>query len=354
MNNPLQIVITYGLLFIFSLSIFLFVFIILRRLVVQRQEALFQTRYLQIEQDVLRAISAKDSGPAIDVARKYASQPKVLTQVLIDFLELISGRGQLVLKAIFERALKERCLKDLHSPFMARRLQATRLAGLFSAPPEKALLVDLLKDKPIIRLAAVNAMIQFPDPESLALVFQAFEQESCPNIHTYTNIIFGAGEKIEPFVKDYLGRSPSVEKLTLLVELAGAVPLPSLYPEVAGFADHPEKEVRIKVAKALGKFLIPDSYDTLERMAGDREWEVQAQALKALGNLKNPAALVLLTRGLYSPVWHVRYNAREGLLNLGPLGIRRLEEVSKQKADRFASDMAIMALEDFAYSQVSP
>ncbi|MEN6311779.1 MAG: HEAT repeat domain-containing protein, partial [Acidobacteriota bacterium] len=125
-----------------------------------------------------------------------------------------------------------------------------------------------------------------------------------------------------------------------------AIPLPSLYPEVAGFAAHPEKEVRIKVAKALGKFLIPDSYDILERLAGDREWEVQAQALRALGCLKNPGALVLLTRGLFSPVWHVRYNAREGLLNLGPLGIRRLEEVARQKSDRFASDMASMALED--------
>jgi HEAT repeats len=354
MNNPLQIVVTFGVSFIFVLSIFLFVFILLRRLIVQRQEAQFQIRYLQIEQDVLRAISAKDEGPALDVARKYASQRKVLTQVLIDFLELISGRGQAVLKTIFEESLKERCLRDLHSPFVARRLQATRLAGLFSTAPEKALLVDLLKDKPIIRLAAVNAMVQFPDPESLALVFQAFEQESCPNVHTYTNIIFGAGEKIEPFVKDYLGRSPSVEKLTLLIELAGAVPLPSLYAEVASYAGHPEKEVRIKVAKALGKFLIPDSYDILEKMAGDEEWEVQAQALKALGNLKNPAALVLLTRGLYSPAWHVRYNAREGLLNLGPLGIQRLEEVSKQQTDRFAADMAAMALEDFASSRVSP
>jgi len=352
MSDTLLFIVSRSLLVILLFSVALFVFIVSHRLISERRGALFQTRYLRIELDVLQAISTAEMGPATEVALKYRSQPKVLTQVLIDFLEIISGRGQEVLKTIFEQTLKERCLRDLHSPFVARRLQATRLAGLFSAPPEKALLVDLLKDKPIIRLAAVNAMVQFPDPESLALVFQAFEQESCPRIHTYTNIIFGAGEKVEPLVKEYLKKPLPVEKLSLLVELAGVIPLPSLYPDLRGYADHPEKEVRIKVAKALGKFMIPDSYEILEKMASDTEWEVQAQALKALGSLRNPGALVLLTRGLFSPVWHVRYNARQGLLSLGSQGVRRLEEISRQEVDRFASDMATMALEELSFSQV--
>jgi hypothetical protein len=353
MNSALPMLVSRSLIFVLLFSILLFAFIITRRLIIRRREALLEIRYLRIEQDILRAISVGEDRAAKDVAEKYRAQRQILTQVLIDFLEMISGRGQEMLKVIFHYALRERCLKDLRSPFVARRLQATRLAGLFSAPPEKALLVDLLKDKPIIRLAAVNTLVQFPDRESLALVFQAFEQESCPNIHTYTNIIYGAGERIEPFVKACLAKPLAAEKLSLLIELTGAIPLPSLYPEVVAFAGHPDKEVRIKVAKALSKFLIPDSYEVLEKMAGDREWEIQAQALKGLGKLRNPGALVILTRGLYSPVWHVRYNAREGLINLGPLGIRRLQEISKQKEDRFASDMALMALEDFSYSRVS-
>lgn len=352
MNSLLTLVVSRTLVFVLLFSIALFAFIISRRLVIRRRDDLFESRYLRIEQDVLRAISAGEDRAAIEVAERYRGQRKVLTQVLIDFLEMISGRGQEVLKVVFDHALRERSLKDLRSPFVARRLQATRLAGLLSTPPEKALLVDLLKDKPIIRLAAVNTLVQFPDRESLALVFQAFEQESCPNIHIYTNIIYGAGERIEPFVKACLAKSPPFEKLSLLIELAGTIPLPSLYPEVAARAGHPDKEVRIKVAKALSKFLIPESYEVLERMAGDREWEVQAQALKGLGKLKNPGALVILTRGLYSPVWHVRNNAREGLINLGSLGIRRLQEISRQKEDRFASDMAAMGLEDFSYSRV--
>lgn len=352
MYNALPGLVSHSLMFTFVFSLLLLVFIISRRLVVQRREARFQARYLRIEQAVLQAISAKDAGPAVEVARIYASQRKVLTQVLIDFLEIISGRGQEILKVIFEHGLKERCLRDLHSRLVVRRLRATRLVGLFSVLPEKTLLLDLLRDKPIIRLAAVNAMVRFPDRESLALVFQAFEHESCPNIHTYANIIFGAGEKVEPFVKACLTKAISSEKLSLLIQLAGSIPLPSLYPEVVKYAGHPEKEVRIKVVKALGKFLIPESFETLVTMAGDAEWEVQAQVLRALGNLKNAGALVLLTRGLFSPSWYVRYNAREGLLNLGPLGIRRLEEISSQEVDRFAADMATMALEEISYSGV--
>jgi len=350
--NALPVLVSHSLIFTFLFSVSLLVFIVSRRLVVQRREAHFQARYLRIEQAVLQAISAKEAGPAVEVARKYASQRKVLTQVLIDFLEIISGRGQEILKVIFEHGLKERCLKDLRSRLVVRRLRATRLVGLFSVLPEKTLLLDLLKDRPIIRLAAVNAMVQFPDRDSLALVFQAFEQESCPSIHTYANIIFGAGEKVEPFIKAGLTKTLPPEKLSLLIELAGSIPLASLYPEVVEYAGHPEKEVRIKVAKALGKFLIPESFEALENMAGDPEWEVQAQALKALGSLKNAGALVLLTRGLFSPSWYVRYNAREGLLNLGPFGIRRLEEISSQEVDRFAADMATMALEELSYSGV--
>jgi hypothetical protein len=352
MYDTLPALVSHSLLFTFAFSLLLLVFIILRRLVVTRREAHFQARYLRIEQAVLQAISAKDAGPAVEVARKYASQRKVLTQVLIDFLEIISGRGQEILKVIFEHGLKERCLKDLRSRLVVRRLRATRLVGLFSVLPDKALLLDLLRDKPIIRLAAVNAMVRFPDRESLALVFQAFEQESCPSIHTYANIIFGAGERVEPFIKACLTKNVPSEKLSLLIELAGSIPLPSLYPEVVRHAAHPEKEVRIKVVKALGKFLVPESFEILENMAGDPEWEVQAQVLRALGNLKNAGALVILTRGLFSPSWYVRYNAREGLLNLGALGIRRLEEISSQEVDRFAADMATMALEEISYSGV--
>ncbi|MEA2004928.1 MAG: hypothetical protein U9O50_01455 [Acidobacteriota bacterium] len=40
-----------------------------------------------------------------------------------------------------------------------------------------------------------------------------------------------------------------------------------------------------------------------------------------------------------------------GLANMGPQGIRRLKQVSKQKKDRYASEMATMVLNDIIYTE---
>ena len=353
MDDVLSVLVTYIFLFLLLVSAALFLFILLRRLAIQHREAVFQVRYLEIEQEVLQAIAAGDISTAVGTALRHRGRPDVLTQVLVNFAEMISGRGREVLRTIFEHGLKRRFLKDLRSPFVARRLRATRLIGLFAASSERALLVDLLRDKPIVRLAAASALTHVPDKESLALVFEVFEKESGPDIHAYTNIIFGAGQRIEPLVREALAKTPSPEKLSLLIELVGAIPLRSLAPLVPGFARHPDKEVRIKSAKALAALRSPDSFGVLAELAADKDWEVQAQALRGLGNLRNPEALEILSKGLFSPAWHVRWNAREGLLNLGTEGIRRLEEVAGQNSDRFAADMARMALDSLRDTQVN-
>jgi HEAT repeat protein len=136
------------------------------------------------------------------------------------------------------------------------------------------------------------------------------------------------------------------EKTALLIELAGAIPLRSLYRDILAFVDHPEKEIRIKVVRALGGLLIPESAPVLIRLASDEAWEVQAQAVKSLGKLKNPGALDILTKSFYSENWYVRFNARSGLMNLGDSGVQRLEEISRQTDDSYAAAMAAMALHD--------
>ena len=353
MGDVLSVLVTYILLFLLLFSTALFLLILLRRLVIQHREAVFRIRYLEVEQDVLQAIAAGDISSAVETALKHRRRPDVLTQVLVNFAEMISGRGREVLRTIFDHALKGRFLKDLRSPFVARRLRATRLIGLFSASSERALLVDLLRDKPIVRLAAAAALTHVPDKESLALVFEVFERDASPDIHAFTNIVFGAGQRIEPFVREALAKAPSPEKLGLLIDLIGAIPLRSLSSLLPEFARHIEKEVRIRSAKALAALRSPDSFDILIELAADKEWEVQAQALRGLGRLRNPEALEVLSKGLFSPAWHVRWNAREGLLELGPEGVRRLREVAEQKEDRFAADMARMALDALNDTQVN-
>ena len=165
------------------------------------------------------------------------------------------------------------------------------------------------------------------------------------------NVFFGLGSKIEPFVRDGLTRSLPPSKLAMMIDIAGAIPLPLLHPELLSLTGHPELEVRVSVARALGGLGIPvpEVIAALDDLTHDEAWEVQAQAYKSLGRLRSRGSLDILTRGLFSPQWFCRRNAGFSLAGLGKNGIQRLKQIATQQDDVFASDMARMVLEDLVH-----
>jgi len=217
---------------------------------------------------------------------------------------------------------------------------------MFFDPAESDFLFRLLDDKPIIKLAVVNALSRIPSPETLTHIFRAFEADTGFTVQAYFNIMFSLGDRIEPLVKEYMMKPLAVDKLGLLVELIGAIPLRTLYKDVVALAGHADKEIRIRVARTLGKLLIPETVDELIALSSDEAWEVKAQALKSLGKMKNPRTLDILTGSLFSPFWYVRHNAGYGLAEMGEEGLRRLKEIAGQKEDKFARDMSVMVLND--------
>jgi len=232
---------------------------------------------------------------------------------------------------------------------MARRLQSVRLFVIFFDPAESAFLFRLLEDKPIIKLAVVNALSRIPSPETLTLIFKAFEEDTGFTVQSYFNIMFSLGSRTEPLVKESLRKALPVDKLGLMLELIGAIPLRTLYEDVVALAGHPDKEIRIRVARTLGKLLIPETVDTLVALSSDEAWEVKAQAVKSLGRMKNPETMDILTKSLFSPYWYVRYNAGHGLAEMGEEGLRRLKEVAGQQDDKYARDMSVMVLNDLIF-----
>jgi hypothetical protein len=347
--SPSLIIASCGFAFLLLFTLSLFVFIVLRRFFLGYQGARHGRLYRLIEKDVLEAISTDDPGSTFRVAERHRFHPSVLTKVLLDYGLILSGDGKERLKVIFDLVLKERCLKDLSSVRIIKRLKSARLFVIFFNPGESPILLNLLHDKPIIKLAAITALARMPSPETLHLIFKAFEEDRGPTLRSYFNIMFGLGERIEPLVTAGLKKPLSPEKLGLLIELVGAVPLRTLAEEIRIFSDHPDKEIRIRVARALGKLLIPDSVSTLISLAADNAWEVKAQAVKSLGKLRKPETLGILTQSLFSPNWYVRYNAGYGLAGMGKEGLRRLKQVAAQKEDRYASEMSVMVLNDLAY-----
>jgi hypothetical protein len=349
MSPPLVITLC-SLIFLFLFSLFLFVFIILRRVVLARRQSRFREVYRRIEKDILEAISLLQPDFSLRVARRHQHHPTALTKVLLDYGDLIAGEGREQLRLIFDHALKDRCLKALASRRTAKRLQSARLFIIFFDPAESSLLHGLLGDKPIIRLAVINALSQVPSLETFTYIFQAFETDTGSTVRSYFNIMFSLGSRIESLVKACLSKPLPVEKLGLLVELVGAVPLRSLGADIINLAGHADKEIRIKVARALGKLLLPESVGALITLASDEAWEVKAQAVKSLGKLQNRDTIEILARSLFSPHWYVRHNAAYSLAEMGEAGMKKLKEVASQHEDTYARDMSVMVMNELLLS----
>ncbi len=342
----LSIVVLYSFVYLLLLSVSLFLFIFGRRLLIESRERKDRRVYDDMERDVLEVLTARDpQAAAVDFARRHASRPRILKEVLVAYREALTGRSLEPLKVIFERTIRSRCLRELRSPFLATRLQNVRLFIDFSRPEEAVHLVKLLHDKPVVRLAALNALAGIASRETLAHIFDLFEKDPEPNLYAYSNIFFSLGPRIEPFIRTTLDKELPPAKAGLLVEMAGRLLLRGLYLDVVAFARHSDKELRIRAARTLGRLLVPESVRTLADLAADPSWEVQAQALRSLGHLQDWRSVPILVKGLFSPQWHVRYNAGYGLAAFGLVGILQLQEVSRQKEDRFAADMAAMVLD---------
>ena len=343
------LIVTYSLIFLLGFSLLLFFYLIIRRIIVQHQENLYQKRYEKIEKDILDIVTFPEQDIAKKIAKKYKPYPYVFTRVLVNYIERIEGLARVQLQKIFNHALKEKCLRDIHSKRQIKRLKATHLFVMFSEPSDTKHIVKLLNDKPIVKLVAITALSRIPTSQTLTYIFQSFVNDSIANARVYINIMFGLGNKIESHVQKYLNKSLSLEKLGLLIELVGAIPLRSLYLDILPFTEHPNKEIRIKVARALGHMRIPASLGILTQLTEDEAWEVCAQALKSLGKLGDVASLDVLSQSLFAPFWHVRFNAGHALAGLGPSGIQQLKKIKRQKKDRFASDMATMVLDESIY-----
>jgi HEAT repeats len=343
----LSVVVLYSFIYLALMSASLFLFIISRRLIVERRERRDQAVYDAMEKDLLAVLTATDPlAAARGFARRHRSRSRVLKRLLVAYREALVGRSLEPLKAIFEMTIGPRCLRELRSPWLTTRLQNVRLFVDFSKPEEAVRLVALLNDKPVVRLAALNAIAGVGSRDMLGVIFDLFEKDPEPDFYAYSNVFNNLGQRIEPFVRTCLAKPLPLDKIGLLIEVAGRLLFRGLYREVVGFARHPDKELRLRTARALGHLLVPAARRPLMTLAADPAWEVQAQALRSLGYLQDPRTIPALVKALFSPNWHVRFNAGHALAAFGPVGLERLREITCQREDRYAADMAAMVLDD--------
>lgn len=339
------LIISLELLALFCL--FLLIFIIIYRVITNRYERWFQEHYNRITEELLEMLlsSAPDAPEQLaERNRKYAAP---LTHALLDMARRIKGPERQKLSRVFSLALEQRARENLRSPFLLKRLIAARLLEFFSESTDPTIIKKLLKDKPPVRLAAISSLANMPSFQTVGFIFQALESDPAPNFQVYSEILFPLGEALEPHLKSALSRPLPAEITAFYIELIGLIPIRKLYTHLLRFIEHPDKEIRIKVTRAISRMEWPEALPVLVKLARHSDWEVQAQALLGLGKLKNPEVIPILCEGLCSSYWHVRYNAKEALLMLGEEGAACLKKIAEQREDRFASDMALMGLREY-------
>ena len=348
-------VFTLSLFLLLIISVFLFFVIVIRRIYTEKLKRKNNELSQKIGTDILQHMISPKSISAIEIANKYKAKPDMLENLLLKYTESVVGREKHRLTRIFDHCLRERVLKDIHSRRVYRRLKSTRPFVIFSRTKDIPQIIRLLKDKPNIRLAALNALGNISTKSILFQILKSFENKSHFLLREYLNILYGLGEKSEAFIRSSLKREVSVDNLIVLIELIGAIPLPSLWREILTFSNHPNKEIRIRIARALGNLNLPvhEIIDALIKFCSDDAWEVQAQAIRSLGKLRYQKAHDYIAKFLFSPFWYCRLNAGYALVNLGALGIQRLKKVAKQTNDKYAADMALMILNEIVYSQES-
>jgi HEAT repeat protein len=101
---------------------------------------------------------------------------------------------------------------------------------------------------------------------------------------------------------------------------------------------------------ALRNAATPDALDAVRSLAAHPNWQVRVQAARALGRIGERADVDTLSALLGDREWWVRYRAAQALADLAALYGNTLEAVRASLSDRFAADMLahVMAEKEIA------
>jgi HEAT repeat protein len=224
-----------------------------------------------------------------------------------------------------------------------KRLECARLLAVAATPDDTARVLKLLQDPhPAVHIAAVATLERL---ESAALATAALQRlpRLAPTVGAY---YAGMLRRSRPAVVQVLLkmlRRTEDPALPRLVEFAARLKEPALRESLTALAAHPDVEVRVQVARAIGDYPHAESITTLTRLARDPEWAVRALAVRSLGLIADPATLSLVRDALGDPEWWVRLRAGLGLMRFGATGRNVLLE-AEVGAHPGARDMAYFIL----------
>jgi HEAT repeat protein len=224
-----------------------------------------------------------------------------------------------------------------------KRLECARFLSVAAMPRDAPRLVRLIHDPhPAVHVAAVASLERV---ENASLTLAALERlpRLPPTVQAYYAAML---RRSRPVVIEHLQKRllrTDDPALARLAEFAGRLGEPALRERLTALASHPDPEVRVQSARALGSFPHRESVTALTQLVKDSAWPVRAQAARSLGMIADVTTLPLVRAALRDPIWWVRLRAALALVRFAGAGRKVLVD-AEVGADPDARAMAGLIL----------
>jgi len=312
-----------------------------------------QTRAAQLRPRMHEAVEAFLDGRALisEAERELDADPRLGLGILFGVASVRSREEQMRLRPLAERMdFQAQALHALTRRNPALRARAAvQLGYLGNEAAVPALLAALHDEQLDVRLGAAQALVQMRHAAAVGPILHALALPGRWPLQRATELLYGFGPPaVQPLRQLLADRdrllAPAMQAVALNV--LGMLGAREAAPEVLGWLEHAEPELRVAAVRALGGMADPSTGAALARALRDDAWEVRSMAAKALGQLRQRSAIAALDAALADPVWWVRYNAAQALAELGADGLDALRRAMTTQDDAFARDISRQMLEE--------
>ena len=257
-------------------------------------------------------------------------------------LRVAPERQDMLATELLDEKWVQRGLKGARSRRWWKRLAAVRLLAAVGTDAHRAMLRRLLLDRhPAVQLAAASCLGRVADGDLVSLIVETLPGRPVAVRHYLFAALRQCWQHTVPLVARRLRADTPPRRLEVWINLAESLATPAVLAPVLRLATHPDRDVRLAVARALKHYFHPETPAALYALLEDEDWRVRAQAARALGVLKVTEAIGPLGKLLRDSAWWVRFRAALSLAQLGEPGRRMLRE-ARVGGDRYASEMATM------------
>lgn len=285
-------------------------------------------------------------GEATQQLAPYAGRARLLAEVALDFLSLVRGQDrERVVAAMREAGIDATLRRRLQRGSLAGRLAAMEALAVFPGPDTEAALRNAADDRqPRARLAALRSLWTVGGGITLDRVIDDLKRgalERSGLLADFLRALVAADPDAALRACERPDLTPAVWVL-LLEALGEAGDYRALAPMMRQAAAS-EPEVRATAVLALGRLRHPAAAPALQAALSDRSWRVRAAASEAAGAARLVSLAEPLTQRLSDGAWRVRFQAAKALVELGPAGLRLLQQAvnSPLETARRAATLAL-------------